>query len=40
MKKQVAYVAPIIEVLETRVEQGFAGSNLENIKPEKPEQEW
>lgn len=34
------YLAPEIEVIEMNVEQGFAGSNLENIKPEKPEQEW
>jgi len=42
MKKseQRGYLAPEIEVVDMSVEQGFAGSNLENIQPEKPEQEW
>ena len=42
MKKseQRGYLAPEIEVVEMSVEQGFAGSNLENIQPEKPEQGW
>ena len=42
MKKseQRGYLAPEIEVNEVMVEHGFAGSNLENIQPEKPEQEW
>ena len=34
------YLAPEIEVVDMSVEQGFAGSNLENIQPEKPEQGW
>ena len=34
------YLIPEIEVLEMSVEQGFSGSNMETIKPEKPEQEW
>lgn len=42
MKKseQRGYLAPEIEVVDMSVEQGFAGSNLENIQPEKPEQGW
>ena len=42
MKKseQKGYLAPEIEVVDMSVEQGFAGSNLENIQPEKPEQGW
>lgn len=39
-KRIVGYLAPEIEVNEVMVEHGFAGSNLENIQPEKPEQEW
>ena len=39
-QKQRGYLAPEIEVNEVMVEQGFAGSNLENIQPEKPEQGW
>lgn len=33
------YFAPEFEVLEIEVEQGFAGSNLEDPKVN-PEQEW
>ena len=42
MKKseQRGYLAPEIEVNEVMAEQGFAGSNLENIETEKPEEEW
>lgn len=35
-----SYAAPEIEVCDIVVEQGFAGSNLENIDSEKPEQGW
>lgn len=34
------YVEPQIEEIVFAVEQGFAGSNLENIDSEKPEQGW
>lgn len=42
MKKseQRGYLAPEIEVLEMAVEQGFAGSNMENIGKEKDPVGW
>ena len=33
------YLAPELEVLNVKIEQGFALSNLENPE-EKPEQDW
>ena len=38
--EQRTYLIPEIEVNKVMVEQGLAVSNLENIQPEKPEQEW
>ncbi len=38
--QQWCYLAPEIEVNETCVEQGFIGSNMEQIGEEKPEQVW
>ena len=37
--KQEEYLAPEFEVLDIKVEQGFALSNLEDPK-ENPEQDW
>ena len=39
MEKQ-NYIAPEVEVIEVQIEHGFAGSNLENIGKEFPEQGW
>ena len=38
--EQWGYLAPEIEMLETSVEQGFSGSNLENIGEEKDPVGW
>ena len=34
------YLAPVVEVMEFNVEEGFLGSNLENIGGEREEQDW
>lgn len=34
------YLAPVVEVIEFNVEEGFLGSNLENIGGERDEQDW
>lgn len=34
------YLAPVVEVMEFNVEEGFLLSNLENIGGEKDEQDW
>lgn len=38
--EQNEYLSPEIEVLEMSVEQGFSGSNLENIEEEKDPIDW
>ena len=37
--EQLQYLAPELEVLDVKIEQGFALSNLENPE-EKPEMDW
>ena len=37
--KQEEYLAPEFEVMDVKIEQGFALSNLENPE-EKPEMDW
>ena len=37
--KQDEYLAPELEVMDVKIEQGFALSNLENPE-EKPEMDW
>ena len=34
------YLAPDVEVIRVAAEQGFSGSNMEQIGNEKDEQEW
>ena len=34
------YLAPVVEVMEFNVEEGFLLSNLENIGGEREEQDW
>lgn len=34
MKKKVLYLAPVVEVLDARVEKGFAGSGEQPDSPE------
>ena len=34
------YLAPVVEVMEFNVEEGFLLSNLENIGDERDEQDW
>ena len=38
--KQWGYLAPELEVVYVEVEQGYAGSNMEQVGGEKEEIEW